>query len=175
MNLLPPPTNIAFFLLAKAPAQPGTRVDVEVVKERLQLLVKPKHTVKFDEQTPAQEVEGFYQCMAAVESIKNEEGGTWMYLEQQWLAYKLHSYWAHLRSICKAEDVALMRKNMIKFPWQANHYEYHTAGHIAECVFYQSFYRNQELVQQRTANYRVDDATRAAVHQWMLDQGLIKQ
>ena len=116
MNILPTYTSVAFFLLAKAPAESGTKVDAEVVKERLQLLRKPKTAVTFDEQTPAQEVKDFYQCMAVVAGHR-DASNAWINLEQTWLTHKLDSYWAHLRPLCKAEDVALIRRNMVKFPW----------------------------------------------------------
>ena len=172
MNILPTYTSVAFFLLAKAPAERGTKVDAEVVKERLQLLLKPKTAVTFDEQTPAQEVKGFYQCMALFEGCDHVRNA-WAHYEQLWLSHKLHSYWAHLRSICKAEDVSLMQKGMIKFPWSRGHYEYGVASHIADHVFNRFFYVNEEAIQQRISNYQVDDATRAAVLQWMHDQGRI--
>lgn len=172
-NMLRPYKEVAFFLTVKAPAKEMTEVDVDVVKSRLRLLCKPQTESMFNRQHAEEDIDAFYQCMAVLAS-NAPSCGWWMEKEKCYLAYKLQCYWAHLKPICKAEDVELrMTKKTctLKLPWQLQEDEFVSPRSIATNVF-EALRNNQALIQQRIAKYRVDNATRATVLQWMDDQGM---
>ena len=177
MNVLLEYKEMVFFYLAKAPAERVTNVDADVVKERLRILLLPQTEEVFRQQSNKEDIAGFYQCMALFRSLGQNEQKAWLELERAHLQYKVQCYWSSICALCKMEDVAAYRKRnndgtlVIKFPWEKTSVEVHTAFDVASAAV-QSIFSSDASIQQRVVKYRVSDATKQGVLQWMRQQGI---
>ena len=159
-------TEMAFFLLTKAPASERTEVDADVVEARLRLLQRtPRTDSVLCEQTAREEIAGFYQCMATFAATP-QAYRWWLNKEQVYLAFKLQCYWAHIRRICRAENVEFHWErdwHASKFPWQERCLSITSMQEMAGNAY--TF--PDTLMQSRIANYHVDDATKERVLQML--------
>lgn len=177
MNLLLPYKQMVFFYLSKAPAQCVTNVDAEVVKERLRILSLPQTEEVFREESVKEEIVGFYHCMALFRQVGKSACAYWVDLERAHLQYKLQCYWVSICPLCKMEDVAAHKTRnkagtlVVKFPWEETPVEVRNALEIASAAV-QSICSNDPCIQERVANYRVSDATKQSVLQWMKQKGM---